>query len=118
MKHISQDTISQIRAKLELDKKQTENEIASLVAQDPRQQEDHDTDNADSGTEAAEAEGHDRIRTLIEELTEKVQAIDDALMSIGNGTYGICVVCNTPIPEKRLLALPTATHCVSCESLA
>ena len=38
--------------------------------------------------------------------------VEDALKRIENGTYGKCVVCGQPIPEKRLEAIPWAARCV------
>jgi RNA polymerase-binding transcription factor len=38
-----------------------------------------------------------------------------ALKSIDEGTYGMCVVCGNPIPEKRLEAIPWAARDVKCE---
>ncbi len=42
--------------------------------------------------------------------------IDDALRKIEEGNYGICGVCNKPISQKRLLAVPYAPHCIKCQS--
>jgi len=44
-------------------------------------------------------------------LTEVVEA----LKRIENGTYGYCIDCGQPIPEKRLEALPWAARCVKDE---
>jgi RNA polymerase-binding transcription factor len=44
-------------------------------------------------------------------LTEVLRA----LKRIDEGTYGICVVCGNPIPEKRLEAIPWAARDVKCE---
>jgi DnaK suppressor protein len=44
-------------------------------------------------------------------LTEVKQALE----RIEKGTYGICVDCGKPIPEKRLEAIPWATRDVQCE---
>jgi len=44
-------------------------------------------------------------------LTEVLQA----LKRIDDGTYGLCVVCGNPIPEKRLEAIPWAARDVKCE---
>ena len=44
-------------------------------------------------------------------LTEVQQALE----RIDNGTYGTCVVCGQPIPEKRLEAIPWAARCVKDE---
>ena len=41
-------------------------------------------------------------------------AVVSALNRLAQGTYGICVVCQEPIPYGRLLAMPETTYCVSC----
>ncbi len=41
--------------------------------------------------------------------------VQDALQRITDGTYGICVVCGEPIPEKRLEAIPWAARCIKDE---
>ena len=37
-----------------------------------------------------------------------------SLARVAAGTYGVCVVCGTAIPEGRLEARPFATMCVVC----
>jgi DnaK suppressor protein len=44
-------------------------------------------------------------------LTEVLRA----LKRIDVGTYGLCVTCGNPIPEKRLEAIPWAARDVKCE---
>lgn len=41
--------------------------------------------------------------------------VEEALKRIDNGTYGQCVDCGKPIPEKRLEAIPWAARCVEDE---
>jgi RNA polymerase-binding transcription factor DksA len=41
-------------------------------------------------------------------------AVNDALERIADGSYGICVSCDRPIPYGRLIAMPETAHCVSC----
>jgi len=41
--------------------------------------------------------------------------VEDALKRIEDGTYGKCVNCGRPIPEKRLEAIPWAARDVKCE---
>lgn len=41
--------------------------------------------------------------------------IDEALERIANGTYGNCELCEKPIAEKRLMALPYARNCTPCQ---
>jgi DnaK suppressor protein len=41
-------------------------------------------------------------------------AVNEALKRIEDGSYGICVSCERPIPYGRLIAMPETAHCVSC----
>ncbi|GHO90916.1 hypothetical protein KSF_009640 [Reticulibacter mediterranei] len=41
--------------------------------------------------------------------------VEAALKRIKDGTYGRCVVCGQPIPEKRLEAIPWAARCIKDE---
>jgi DnaK suppressor protein len=47
---------------------------------------------------------------------EKLHAIDEALLRINEGEYGICEECEEEIPLGRLKAMPFARHCVKCKS--
>ncbi|HVB75154.1 MAG TPA: TraR/DksA C4-type zinc finger protein [Ktedonobacteraceae bacterium] len=42
--------------------------------------------------------------------------VNQALQRIEQGTYGQCVDCGRPIPEKRLEAIPWAARDVACEA--
>jgi DnaK suppressor protein len=46
---------------------------------------------------------------------EKLQAIDEALERIEDGTYGICESCESEIASGRLEAMPFSRLCVSCQ---
>ena len=41
--------------------------------------------------------------------------VERALERISDGTYGKCVTCGQPIPEKRLEAIPWAARDIKCE---
>ncbi|MGE4234460.1 MAG: TraR/DksA family transcriptional regulator [Bacteriovoracia bacterium] len=41
--------------------------------------------------------------------------IDEALMKIEQGTFGICESCEEPIEPKRLEARPMSNLCISCK---
>jgi DnaK suppressor protein len=47
---------------------------------------------------------------------EKLVGIDEALLRLEEGEYGICEECEEEIPLGRLKALPFARHCVKCKS--
>ena len=44
-----------------------------------------------------------------------IKKIDEALMRIEKGIYGICEECGCEIEEKRLKARPVATLCIACK---
>ena len=53
---------------------------------------------------------------LGERESQMVADIDQALMRIEEGTYGVCARCAEPIDERRLEALPTARYDAACQS--
>lgn len=64
------------------------------------------------------------LRDVIQELALKlgdrdsqmVADIDQALMRMREGSYGICIRCNQPIDERRLEAMPTARYDAACQA--
>src|SRR3954462_14708263 len=64
------------------------------------------------------------VRTEIQELalqigereSQAVADIDQALMRMSEGSYGLCVRCGKPIDERRLEALPTARYDAQCQT--
>jgi DnaK suppressor protein len=97
--------VSKIKEKLLLEKRERLQRSAQKV--------DIDTD----GDETDEVQGniqidmHNQISRL--NLAQLAQ-IEEALNRIDQRTYGICVDCHEPIPEKRLLANPYYLVCISC----
>ncbi len=49
-------------------------------------------------------------------LKSTLRDIEAALKRIEDGTYGICKYCGKEIDEKRLLARPVASACISCKT--
>ena len=49
---------------------------------------------------------------------KKVKAIDNALLKIKEGTYGVCDECGEPISKKRLKIIPYSNLCINCQSKA
>ena len=54
---------------------------------------------------------------LSERESQLVADIDQALLRIDEGSYGVCARCGRDIPERRLDALPTARYDAECQSL-
>ena len=46
---------------------------------------------------------------------EKLRNIDEALLRIEEGEYGVCEECGCDIPLGRLRAMPFAHYCVRCK---
>ena len=58
------------------------------------------------------------IDYTLEENSENVlKEIEQALVRIEEGTFGICVHCTQPIAEDRLAAIPWAMYCIDCKRL-
>lgn len=54
---------------------------------------------------------------LSERESQLVADIDQALLRIDEGSYGVCARCGKDIPERRLDAVPTARYDAECQSL-
>jgi DnaK suppressor protein len=53
---------------------------------------------------------------LGERESKMVADIDQALLRIEEGTYGVCGRCGKPIDERRLEAVPTARYDAACQT--
>jgi len=53
---------------------------------------------------------------LGERESQMVADIDQALLRIEEGTYGVCVRCGKTIDERRLEAVPTARYDAACQT--
>lgn len=53
-------------------------------------------------------------RGLQEREVAKLGQINEALKRLEDGTYGKCVVCESPIAFERLLIFPEAPNCADC----
>ena len=54
---------------------------------------------------------------LGERSSQVVADIDQALLRIQEGSYGICARCGRPIDERRLEAVPTARYDAACQAI-
>jgi RNA polymerase-binding protein DksA len=55
---------------------------------------------------------------LMEMESETLRKIDEALLRLDDGTYGVCSECDEGISEARLKALPFAGLCRDCQEQA
>ena len=68
----------------------------------------------DFAEQVTQAENDEVLNALEDEAKAVVRQIDSALLSIKEGTYGICKSCGKPIAEKRLEAIPYVALCIDC----
>ncbi len=54
---------------------------------------------------------------LSERESRMVADIDQALLRIDEGSYGVCARCGKEIPDARLEAVPTARYDAECQTL-
>jgi DnaK suppressor protein len=68
----------------------------------------------DEVTQAYRSNNREFVMTTMEREVRNVAEIEQALERIAKGEYGVCVTCETPIPDKRLHAIPWTRLCVDC----
>jgi RNA polymerase-binding transcription factor len=109
--------LNRMRARLEAKRDELRANIAGLTEAnpaptDPIEANEGPNDFEDVAVDFLEVQQEQSIRVNEQALlTEVLQA----LKRIDDGTYGTCVTCGNPIPEKRLEAIPWAARDVKCE---
>jgi DnaK suppressor protein len=80
---------------------------------------DYKTNYGDIGTDtdenASEVEEYTDNLALENNLEKQLKDINDALLRMNNGTYGICENCRQEIDIERLKAYPAARNCIRCK---
>lgn len=62
----------------------------------------------------ADEEGLDKEIAIAANEGGILEAVEDALQRIEDGTYGVCEDCGESIPTERLDAIPYTPYCVRC----
>ena len=74
--------------------------------------------NTRQGDMADQASGNNEVHIQLKlKATDAkiLQAIEDALVRLDKGTYGVCRDCGEPIAEPRLRAIPWTRVCITCK---
>ena len=74
--------------------------------------------NTRQGDMADQASGNNEvhIQLKLKQTDAKIlQAIEEALVRIEKGTYGVCRDCGEPIAPARLNAIPWTRVCITCK---
>lgn len=115
----SPDFLEKVKASLLDEKGKLEKELSKFGKKNPDEADDYDTAFPNYGDKEDEnaAEVADYVVNLsLEDNMEKtLRDVNQALDRLKKGEYGICKYCKKPIEEKRLLARPTSSSCMSCK---
>lgn len=89
-----------------------------LEAYERRRQASEDASTSEPRDEADESvrlDAQDEAWRMAESEARELARIDATLSRMDDDTWGVCLECGEEIEEKRLLALPTAARCLSCQ---
>ncbi len=108
--------IGEIKKALNLLKKEIFKEIdASIKKGSSKDSSEYKGDNYDIASDEIDRE---LSYMLGDRERKKIREIDNVLMKIEEGTYGVCDECGELISKKRLKILPYSNLCVHCQSRA
>jgi DnaK suppressor protein len=100
-----------VRAALEAERAELRSQLEELTAapRDPMAAVSFGKRIGDGTTQAVE-----RIAQVsaAEAFDAKLADVDRALEKLDEGTYGVCDVCERPVGDERLDAIPSAVRCV------
>jgi DnaK suppressor protein len=116
---LSEEIKSELRAKLEEEKKKLEKELSNIA--DPTENPgDFETKFDEIGTDkddsATEVETYVDNLAVENSLENRLKDVGDALKRMEDGTYGICENCHEEIDIKRLKIYPAARVCIKCKN--
>ena len=95
--------------------KEVEELLARRRMAQAEQRDDSVPDVADMALQDATEEQQISLMELRNAMREQ---IDEALLRLEEGTYGICEDCGREISEARLKAVPFARRCIQCQEKA
>jgi RNA polymerase-binding protein DksA len=114
---LNKEFIEKMQSILVADKERLEKELAKLDGGEGEEGEDtrfpdYGNSEEDNALEVADYEANISIES---DLKKSLRDVDSALDRIDSGEYGTCKYCKKPIEEKRLVARPTSSACISCK---
>jgi len=102
----ARDTLQEMRAQL----------LRNVQAELHEGREQSKDEGMDTYDLASDARDREINFILTDREREKLQAIDEALARVGEGSYGACESCESDIAEGRLEALPFTRLCINCQA--
>lgn len=115
----SPDFLAQVKAVLEIERQKLQDELGQVATPNAKTPGYFETTFPEYGDDlednAQEVTDYLAAKPVEMTLEKSLRDIHTALKRLGEGTYGICKYCDKPIDEKRLIARPTSSSCVSCK---
>jgi len=68
----------------------------------------------DEAMQAFRSTNREFLMSTMEREIRNISEIEQALERIAKKEYGVCITCETTIPDKRLQAIPWTRLCVDC----
>ncbi len=116
MSHISSEQIAELKKTLETERETLLSELNDHGVQKGGNWQG--SSQTPDGEESDPIDAADQIEELavnvplVEELEKRLLDVDDALMKMQKGGYGICEESGHPVPHERLLVNPAARTCI------
>ncbi len=115
----NKEFLDQIKVTLLEEKDRLEKELGKFSKRNAHSSDSYDSTFPEYGDKedenAAEVAEYAAEVPLEESFEKTLRDITISLSRLEEGKYGICKYCKKPIEEKRLLARPTSSACVSCK---
>ncbi|MBI5728372.1 MAG: TraR/DksA C4-type zinc finger protein [Candidatus Magasanikbacteria bacterium] len=111
--------LKKIEGLLNEEKTRLEEELGAFTTKNPHVSGDYDAVMPNYGDKddenALEVAEYTANKPLEMSLENTLRDVKKALERLRGGAYGECKYCHKSIDEKRLLARPTSSACVSCK---
>lgn len=100
--------------KKKLDAKREELErVVAVTAEEGRSADNDGT--VDIGDKAANSYTKEFLFSQSNNERHMLEMVDEALVRMKHGSFGLCVACQEEVQQKRLEAVPWTRHCISCQ---
>lgn len=108
-KHLDSEQLAELERRLEQERAR----LLELRVEDREVEEALTSDEAEDLVDRAE-ESRGKEETFADRQRGRIRllAVEQALERMADGTYGLCLQCEMPIPYKRLLVVPATRYCV------
>jgi DnaK suppressor protein len=106
--------VQKVRMRLEAKQTELKHEIAALLDEEASLgQPGLGVEDLGETAQVLQEVRHDE--SILQNECNLLTAIEEALSRLRDGTYGLCIDCGQPIPEKRLEAIPWAVRDRACQ---